>query len=158
MFRCSSSSQATYRLRRAFSFYYKAHRALILLLLASKPDPLSLGFGLGPPLRGGFVLLRENVDLDRPFHMVSKSALRPRLFMPMAKKDVIRPLPCSSFPTAPRCAGLAVGGPPCGRHFSRLRNCIFTGKFDRLCMETPVRQHKKRPGHLQIGRDRDVFS
>ena len=35
-----SSSQATYRLRRAFSFYYKAHRALILLLLASKPNPL----------------------------------------------------------------------------------------------------------------------
>ena len=36
----TSSSQATYRLRRAFSFYYKAHRALILLLLASKPNPL----------------------------------------------------------------------------------------------------------------------
>ena len=36
----SSSSQATYRLRRAFSFHYKAHRALILLLLASKPNPL----------------------------------------------------------------------------------------------------------------------
>ena len=35
-----SSSQATYRLRRAFSFYCKAHRALILLLLASKPNPL----------------------------------------------------------------------------------------------------------------------
>ena len=75
------------------------------------------------------------------FHVGAKSALLRRLFMPMAKKDVIRPLPCSSFPTAPRCAGLAVGGPPCGRHFSRLRNCIFTGKFDRLCMETPVRQH-----------------
>ena len=27
---------------------------------------------------------------------------------------------CSSFPTATRCAGLAVGGPPCGRHFSFL--------------------------------------
>ena len=52
----SSSSQATYRLRRAFSFHCKAHRALILLLLASKPDPLSLGSGLGPPLGGGFVL------------------------------------------------------------------------------------------------------
>ena len=35
-----SSSQATYRLRRAFSFYCKAHRALILLLLASKSNPL----------------------------------------------------------------------------------------------------------------------
>ena len=30
----TSSSQATYRLRRAFSFHCKAHRALILLLLA----------------------------------------------------------------------------------------------------------------------------
>ena len=84
--RCSSSSQATYRLRRAFSFHCKAHRTLILLLLASKPDPLSLGSGLGPPLRGGFVLLRENADFDRPFHRGAKSALRPRLFMPMAKK------------------------------------------------------------------------
>ena len=37
---CSSSSQATYRLRRAFSFHGKAHRALILLLLASKSQPL----------------------------------------------------------------------------------------------------------------------
>ncbi len=36
----TSSSQASYRLRRAFSFHCKAHRALILLLLASKPDPL----------------------------------------------------------------------------------------------------------------------
>ena len=35
-----SSSQASYRLRRAFSFHCKAHRALILLLLASKPQPL----------------------------------------------------------------------------------------------------------------------
>ena len=31
---------------------------------------------------------------------------------------------CSSFPTATRCAGLAVGGPPCGRHFSPLK-CRF---------------------------------
>ena len=49
----SCSSQASYRLRRAFSFYYKAYRALILLLLASKLDPLSLGSSLAPPLRGG---------------------------------------------------------------------------------------------------------
>ena len=37
---CTSSSQAAYRLRRVFLFHCKAHRALILLLLASKPDPL----------------------------------------------------------------------------------------------------------------------
>ncbi len=36
----TSSSQAICRLRRAFSFHCKAHRALILLLLASKPNPL----------------------------------------------------------------------------------------------------------------------
>ena len=37
--------------------------------------------------------------------------------------------PYSSFPTATRCAGLAVGGPPCGRHFSRLRNIEQRSKF-----------------------------
>ena len=37
---------------------------------------------------------------------------------------------CSSFPTATRCAGLAVGGPPCGRHFSSLlRNVDFNRPF-----------------------------
>ena len=55
----TSSSQASYRLRRAFSFYCKAHRALILLLLAPKPDPLSLGSGLGSPLRGVFSYRKE---------------------------------------------------------------------------------------------------
>ena len=39
----SCSLQASYRLRRAFSFYYKAHRALILLLLTPKLDPLCSG-------------------------------------------------------------------------------------------------------------------
>ena len=42
----TSSSQATYRLRRAFSLHCKAHRALILLLLASKSQPLTLGCDL----------------------------------------------------------------------------------------------------------------
>ena len=51
----SSSSQATYRLRRAFSFHYKAHRALIEAAPRFQTEPASLGFGLGPPLRGGFV-------------------------------------------------------------------------------------------------------
>ena len=98
----TSSSQATYRLRRAFSFHCKAHRALILLLLASKPQPLC------------WVAVWV-----RRFAAVSsaKSALRPRSFLPLPEKNVIRPLPCSSFPTATRCAGLAVGRPPCGRHF-----------------------------------------
>ena len=55
----------------------------------------------------------------------SKVRFAPTSFYACGKKDVIRPLPCSSFPTATRCAGLAVGGPPCGRPFSRLRNIDF---------------------------------
>ena len=98
----TSSSQATYRLRRAFSFHCKAHRALILLLLASKPQPLCWVA----------VWIRRFAAVSS-----AKSALRPRSFLPLAEKNVIRPLPCSSFPTATRCAGLAVGRPPCGRHF-----------------------------------------
>ena len=56
----TNSSQAICRLRRVFSFHCKAHRALILPLLASKPDPLSLG--LGPPLCGGFFLSQGDID------------------------------------------------------------------------------------------------
>ena len=56
----------------------------------------------------------------------SKVRFAPTSFYACGKKDVIRPLPCSSFPTATRCAGLAVGGPPCGRPFSRLRNIDFS--------------------------------
>ena len=41
-------------------------------------------------------------------------------FYAYGKKDVIRPLPCSSFPTATRFAERAVGEPPHGRHFSFL--------------------------------------
>ena len=51
----SSSSQAICRLRRAFSFHYKAHRALIEAAPRVQTELASLGFGLGPPLRGGFV-------------------------------------------------------------------------------------------------------
>ena len=59
----------------------------------------------------------------------SKVRFAPTSFYACGKKDAIRPLPCSSFPTATRCAGLAVGGPPCGRHFSRLRNIDFNRPF-----------------------------
>ena len=38
--RCSSSSQATCRLRRAFLFHRKTHRALALLLLTPKLKPI----------------------------------------------------------------------------------------------------------------------
>ena len=39
---------------------------------------------------------------------------------------IARSLRRSSSPTATRCAGLAVGVPPCGRPFSRLRNIDFS--------------------------------
>ena len=38
-------------------------------------EPTSLGFGLGPPLRGGFVPLRENIDFSRP-SLVGDAVLR----------------------------------------------------------------------------------
>ena len=59
----------------------------------------------------------------------SKVRFAPTSFYAYGKKDVIRPLPCSSFPTATRCAGLAVGGSSCGRHFSPLRNIDFNRPF-----------------------------
>ena len=63
----TTSEQTSYRLLRLF---YKSQSALTPLLLLSKPNPLSLGFGLGPPLRGGFVLLQENIGRNQPFHIV----------------------------------------------------------------------------------------
>ena len=48
-----------------YLIHSKTHRALILLLLASKPDPLLLGSGLGPPLRGSFFLSQGNIDFNR---------------------------------------------------------------------------------------------
>ena len=63
----TTSEQALYRLLRLF---YKSQSALTPLLLLSKPNPLSLGFGLGPPLRGGFVFLQENIGRNQPFHIV----------------------------------------------------------------------------------------
>ena len=60
----TTSPRTTYRSRRLF---YKSHLSLILSRLLSKPDPLSLGSGLGPPLRGGFVLSQENIDFNRLF-------------------------------------------------------------------------------------------
>ena len=83
--RCASSSQASYRLRRAFSFHCKAHRALILLLLASNRDPLRWARGWVPLCGRHFSLLR-NIDFNRLFHVGAKRTLLRRLFMPVAKK------------------------------------------------------------------------
>ena len=57
--RCATSPRTTYRSRRLF---YKSHLSLILSRLLSKPDPLSLGSGLGPPLCGGFFWSPEDID------------------------------------------------------------------------------------------------
>ena len=61
----TSSSQATYHLRRAFSFHCKAYRSLILPLLSSKPDPLRWAPAWGRPA-GGCFCPRKNIGFDRP--------------------------------------------------------------------------------------------
>ena len=70
----SSPPQATDRLRRAFSFQCKAHRALILLLLATKPDPLSLGSGLVCRPAGGSGF--RNTHLFGARGLLARSTLR----------------------------------------------------------------------------------
>lgn len=47
-------------------------------------------------------------------HVGAKSALLRRLFSACGKKDAIRTLPCSSFPTATRFAGSQLAGRPAG--------------------------------------------
>lgn len=47
------------------------------------------------------------------------------VFLCLWQNDVIRPLPCSFFPTATRSAGLAVGVSPCGRLFSETERYQF---------------------------------
>ena len=47
-----------------------------------------------------------------------QSPLCSDVFLCLRQKDVIRPLPCSYFPTVTRFAGLAAGAPPCGRLFT----------------------------------------
>ena len=59
----------------ACSDFFKSQSALTPLLLLSKSQPLTLGCDLGPPLCGGFVPLRGNIDFNRPFHVGAKSAL-----------------------------------------------------------------------------------
>ena len=55
----------------------------------------------------------------------SKVRFAPASFYAWGTKDAIRPLPCPSFPTSIRCAGLAVGVPPCGRLFTETRRYRF---------------------------------
>ena len=87
----------------ACSDFFKSQSALTPLLLLSKSQPLTLGCDLGPPLCGGFVPLRGNIDFNRPFHVGAKSALLRRLFMHEAKKTSsarfpVPPLQCGPHP------------------------------------------------------------
>ena len=84
----------------------------------------------GSPAKGvGCLINAARVQIPPSAPRRSKVRFAPTPFYACGKKDVIRPLPCSSFPTATRCAGLAVGGPPCGRHFSPLGNIDFHRPF-----------------------------
>ena len=55
----------------------------------------------------------------------SQSSLCDHVFLCLQQKVVIRPLPCPSVPTATRFAGLAVGGPPCGRLFYKHQGALI---------------------------------
>ena len=54
-------------LATSFFISCKAHRALILLLLASNRDPLRWARGWVPPLRGGLVCHGKDIDFNRLF-------------------------------------------------------------------------------------------
>ena len=56
-------------------------------------------------------LVRKNMRVRAPPPVPRRSKVRfaPTSFCAYGKKDVIRPLPCSSFPNRTRCAGLRFG-------------------------------------------------
>ena len=95
----SSTSQATYRLRRAFSFPCQAHRALIEAAPRFQTEPASPGFGLGPPLRGVFSYRRKLSILTAPFTS-EQSSLCPALFV-SGQKSIRLPCPALCRPIAP---------------------------------------------------------
>ena len=65
----------------AAAFFLQNRRALILLLLASKPQPLRWVAVWVPPLRGGFVYHRKNIDFSHPVHIgASFVSLAPTFF------------------------------------------------------------------------------
>ena len=98
--RVTTSSRTAYRSRRLF--ITKSHRSFTPSLLLSKSQPLALGCDLvwsTNPENCGIYLVAM-------FHVGAKSALLRRSFLPLAEKNVIRPLRCSSFPNRTRFAGL----------------------------------------------------
>ena len=96
-----TSEQAAYRLLRLFSKVRARSFRCSSFPNRTRFAGLRFGFGCRP----------ENWSLEtvRAFHVGAKSALLRRSFIPMEQKNVIRPLPCSSFPTAIRSAGFRFG-------------------------------------------------
>lgn len=117
----SSSSQAAYRLRRAFSFHCKTHRALILLLLASKPNPLPLSFGLVLPLRGAFIA-HMKISVLTALYTSEQSQLCSGVFMSAAKRRH-PPTPLSPERPPPH---ISVSRPLSARLSSRIQRKLYS--------------------------------
>ena len=100
-----------------------AKSALLRRLFMPAAKKTSSARSLAPPfqtatagvgLRFGFLNAHGYLSVNAS-HVGEKSALLRRLFMPAAKKDVIRPLPCSSFPNRNLWRWVAVWVPKCAR-------------------------------------------
>ena len=60
---------------------------------------------------------KRHIACDEFFHFIAKL--------------IARSFCCSFLPKRTRCTGFAVGRPPCGRHFSPLRNVNFNRTFQK---------------------------
>ena len=83
--------------------FFKSQSALIPLLLLSDRD--SLRWIRGRFLTGG----ETKLSRMKPPDTSEQSRFAPTFFYSCGTKNVIRPLPCSSFPNRTRCAGLRFG-------------------------------------------------
>ena len=101
----TSSSQASYRLRRVFHFIAK----LIARLFCCSSLPNRTRCRWAPVWGRRFAAVLSILRSKVRFALAS--------FYAQGKKDIIRPLPYFPFPTATRCAGPAVGRQPSGVAF-----------------------------------------
>ena len=99
--RVTTSEQAAYRLLRLFSKVRAHSFRCSSFPTANRFAGFAAGFGRG--------LESWCLESVYAFHVGAKSALLRRSFIPLEQKNVIRPLPCSSFPNRTRCAGLRFG-------------------------------------------------
>ena len=130
--RCATSPRTTYRSRRLF---YKSHLSLILSRLLSKPDPLSLGSGLGPPLRGGFVLSQGSIDFTRPFQPVASDISLATSFFISLQSSSRAHFAAPRYQTGPAVAGLRFGS-AAARRF-----CLIARKY-RFYPSLPARRKR----------------